>query len=261
MTPDQVADLAEDAAQTAATKADIADGYAVDSSVPVTQARIDLLLKETGRLPFWWGRYLGPTDDKGTPVYDEGVKFKPVFNSNKEAALLEAAGVRLVTIARRSGQVCLGSDAGEKCGREDAAQLTALLARFPSTSRRLFLDVEMKPTMTSFFYKAWAIEIQRADLEPAIYLPNAQNWGAQWEALQNAYLRGAPCFGIWVAGYFGQSAKDCEEGTSTFTRETWQPRKAQGPANAPALAWQYLGNAYQKQFDFSILNPDIAAWW
>ena len=264
MTPDQAADLAEDAAQTAAQKANIADGYAVDSSLPVTADMLALLEKETGRTPFWWGRYLGAVDAKGTPIVVKrnGVaEFNPTLNAPKEAPILEASGVRLVSIARRSSQVCLGSDAGEKCGREDAELLNAVLTRFPSTSKRLFLDVEMTPTLTSFFYKAWSTEVQRAGFEPAVYMPNSQNWRAQWEALQTAILRGAPCFGTWVAGYFGQSAKDCDEGTNTFSRETWQPHKAEGPANAPALAWQYLGNAYGKKFDFSILNPAVDPWW
>jgi hypothetical protein len=223
--------------------------YGVDSSfAQVTQKRLDFLVKECGALPQWWARYLGDPKDPIT------------LNAEKESPLLQAAGVPLVTIARRSGVVSLGSDRGQQCGAEDAKQLAAIAAKYPVNSK-VFLDVEMTPVLSAFFWKAWAIEIARAGFEPCVYLPNAVYHRPQWEALNTAILRGAPCAGIWVAGYFYQSNDECNKGTSTYKEILWDKRLTSGPATAPVLAWQYIGNAYGKQFDFNALSPDVDIWW
>ena len=248
MTPNQAADLANDVAQDAAKTAAPPLLYAVDSSAPVTQARIDLLVKECGTLPAWWARYLGDPKDKIT------------ISADKEIPLLQGAGVAFVAVARRSGIVGAGSDKGTESGLADAKQLTAIALKYP-VCNKIFLDVEDRPALSSFFYKAWATEIARAGFEPCVYLPNAVYHAPQWEALNTAILRGAPCGGIWVAGYFHQNNTDLQAGVSTFSRCEWDRRLTSGPAKAPVLAWQYLGNTYGKQFDFNTLSPDVAPWW
>lgn len=211
--------------------------YAIDSLGTVTQTKIDMLRKITGAFPTVWGRYL------------DGV-------TDTEVLLLKSSGIKLLPISRRSNQVTGNEAQGRAAAEQDSVRLQRLCEQ-PNVLRHVFLDVEYRPVLCADFWRGWANATAEAGFKPCVYLPNFKNWPSSWRTLQGAMLAGAPCVGTWVAWY---TQKD--DGSAEFHPDLWDAGKAECPLKlAPALLWQDTGNAYAKQFDFSIFNPSIEPWW
>jgi hypothetical protein len=223
--------------------------YAVDSSVQITQSRIDLLIEKAGAAPAVWFRYLG-TDLGCTPG---------------EIAIAKANNIPVGFICRRSSRVHLGFGDGRNDAAEDHAVLTRIIANdldavyFPF----VFLDVEadcVAVPMTAEYYRGFAsIWGGAGSFRPAVYMPCFQAWPTSWKALASAINSGAPCHGAWVARYQYQAQKDVNQGLSSYFEKPWDgtivPKT--NLRLPPTVLHQYIGNALKMQFDFSMFNPDF----
>lgn len=222
------------------TKATGHQPFFVDSYAPLTEAAVEHLLSVSGGvMPLAWGRYM---DANLCADLDVAAKY----------------GFPLILIARRSSRV-----PHPEYGAPDGARDRGLAdhwareaaARGASVVRAVFLDVEMEPTMHAAYYRAWAAGFDGAKCSPAVYMPNRNYWPASWVALESAVASGARCAGTWVALYH----QETEHGTAVLRDEAWATRP-QASDRVPYLGWQHTGNAYQKQYDFSVPNPDASQW-
>lgn len=214
--------------------------FFVDSLAPLTEAAYaDLLTRSGGVPPLAWGRYL-----------DQDL--------THDLEVSAAHGIPILLIARRSGRVCLGREAGAHDGATDRATvdhwITQARAKGATILRCVFLDVEMAPNLTSDYWRAWSAAFAGGDCTPCAYMPNRNFWHASWDALEHAVADGAPCGGVWVALY-----RQPTDGKAILRDEPWTSRPMASSA-VPYLAWQDTGNAYGSRYDFSMANPDASGW-
>jgi hypothetical protein len=166
-----------------------------------------------------------------------------------EIEILANRKVPILPIARQSGLV-----AGDRaCGQRSAvAELTRLRNLDGRVSRYVFLDVEGEPDLTPEFWGAWSLEIRAAGWVPCAYMPNATNFPESWSALVAGY-----CAFTWVAGYCQPS-----NGKAHACQAHWGGPLVQTPyGSPPVFAWQHVGNADDKKFDFNALNPNVSVPW
>lgn len=216
--------------------------FFVDSLAQITQARIDFL-KETCGLPYMWARYLGEV-------------------TGEEVGLLAENGIRAAFIARRSSRVCLGFSEGRNDAAEDHAHLTELVRKqtaiyFPT----VFLDIEQDPIATPEYLQGFAsIWGYAGTFNAGVYLPavTGNHGREQWHALDLAVGAGAKIVGAWVAQYPFQNQKQLDSGSSKYRSAQWNTHMENPASRVPVIAWQYLGNADGKQFDYSIFSPTYA---
>lgn len=214
--------------------------FFVDSYAALTEQAVTHLLSVSGgRLPLCWGRYIDA-------------------DLSHDIEVAAAHGIPLLLIARRSARVPLGYAAGAADGAADRARfehwLEVARAAGASVLRRVFLDVEMEPTMSADYWRGWSGAFDGSEFLPAAYMPNRDNWPASWLSLESAVAGGARCFGVWVA-YYHQPV----DGSAVLRDEPWSKRPLASD-RVPYLAHQHSGNCYGKRYDFSSVSPDDSGW-
>jgi hypothetical protein len=207
--------------------------YFVDSLSRVDPWRIEFLQSETGALPFAWGRYI----DGVTPV---------------ELELLRSHGIKWLPISRRSGEVNGDRSLGTRSGTRDASIVARLSEGKCPTTRCVYLDVECtgNPTLSAEYYDGWSR--QWSSVIPAVYMPNQRYHPQSWVGLGEAVDHGAPCGGAWVSWYLLQKQGDY---SSVFQPFSWDSR-VEAKSVVPTIAHQYLGDCYNRLFDFNITKGD-----
>lgn len=213
--------------------------FFVDSYAPITEAAVAHLLTVTGgRLPLAWGRY---TDQELARDLD----------------VAAAHGFPLMLIARRSGNVPFPA-AGKPNGEVDRERMEKIVEQARAAGARvlrsLWLDVEMKPTMSAGYWRGWSSAFAGSEIEPCAYMPNRNWWPDSWLALERDVDAGARCGGVWVALY-----RQPSDGSAVYRDEPWGARPL-GSDRVPYLAWQHTGNAYRSRYDFNAINTDAAHW-
>jgi hypothetical protein len=226
-----------------------------DSSSPVTAELISAATQLFGAAPAAWGRYFtGPTT-AGTVEYRHAA----------ESAVLAAAGIRLLPVARQTRDVGSGQQHGVSDAQQNVADLldtftpTALAAQ--GGEFLLFLDVEGNPSAGSpslalDYYLGWAETVtaySRSQTDgavtvlPAVYARQGDD--ATWNVLVAAQAQGAACHGVWVARYYYSSCSMTDWDSALV-----QPDVAL-PFDIPL--WQYAENCCQGRIDCSQTNPTV----
>lgn len=220
----------------------------VDSSAPVTQANMELATQSFKRAPVFWGRYFS------TPTTGGPVEYSP----GAENAILRAAGIFVLPIARQTAGVGGSEQQGEHDGRANSAALIAAFGLSYLVSQGgeflMFLDVEDNHPLSAEYYQGWckglASVAPAITIHPCVYTNQANE--KTWIALNAAATAGTPCHGLWVAHYIvpsGVFEPLCD----------WSPKDTvPSPlVAAPVLIWQYVGNAYNKKFDCDQVSPTL----
>jgi hypothetical protein len=223
----------------------------VDSCTPVTSELIGLASGQFGAAPAFWGRYFTSPTTGGSVEYRHAA----------ESGLLNAAGIRVLPVARQTGRV--GGTTAE--GAQDAALNAAdFLDTFGSATLAaqggvflMFLDVEGQPSLSVDYYTGWAQGLASAGnaasggtvtLRPCLYA--TQGDVATWAVLRLAMAAGTSCAGVWIARYLDSG---CDE------MPAWDDEFITPVAGVPStiLAWQYGGNCNGGALDLSQTNPEI----
>jgi hypothetical protein len=205
-----------------------------------------------GATPIFWGRYFTSISTAGNVEYRHA----------QENPLLNAAGIRLLPVARQTGNVNGGKQLGITDGAANAQDFIRTFG-VQSLMRQggsfyMFLDVEGSPSLSADYYAGWAQGLaQEADslsaaelsILPCVYATQSDK--ATWSAVAAAMANGTPCHGAWIARY---ATGKCGMGA-------WDPAMvtptAPVPFPCPILAWQYAGNCLNGQIDCSQTNPGI----
>jgi hypothetical protein len=229
-----------------------------DSSLAVTTPLIQSATNLYGATPVFWGRYFTSVDTVGRVEYRHRAENQP----------LNAAGIRLLPIARQTANV----DGGLQQGIEDGAAnandfITTFDASFLSSQGGrfyMFLDVEGNPSLSSDYFAGWVqglaeesaswsngLSSGSVEILPCVYA--TQGDAATWAALAAAQAVGVRCEGVWIARYY---SGNCEMGEWSDLIVT---PVSPDPFPWPILAWQYAGNCLSGAIDCSQTNPNIDA--
>jgi len=154
-----------------------------------------------GTFPIFWGRYFKAPDSIGE------------YNATRENAVLSAAGIKLLPIARQTANVAGSADAGSADAQANAEAVlqvfTAAQLALAGQKYFVFLDVEgtaTNPSLSLTYFQGWApalrshsLEISKGNLEllPCVYARTTD--AATWTALLEAAAQGIKCFGAWTA--------------------------------------------------------------
>jgi hypothetical protein len=228
----------------------------VDSSNPVTsqvegQDLIQLAISQFNAVPAFWGRYFTNPVTTGSAEYRHAL----------ESAALNAAGVRVLPIARQTRNV---SGAAAQGAADAGSNAKDFLSSFGADALAaqgnvffMFLDVEGKPSLSLDYYTAWAQALAQTSadatggqvkIRPCIYASHGDI--ATWQVLAQAMAKGADCGGAWVARYPGGGCNAVPDWDDTVVT----PR---GGAPCPILAWQYAENCAHDCLDLSQTNPAL----
>jgi hypothetical protein len=225
-----------------------------DSMSPVTTSLIQQSTDLYGTAPVFWGRYFTSPTTTGTAEYHHATENGP----------LNAAGVRVLPIARQTGNVGGSEQQGAADGTANAQdfvdtfgvdELTAQGGKFI-----MVLDVEGSPDLTSDYYTGWAQGLtstaqsmsgNAVQMLPCLYASHGDT--GTWAALGTAIANGAPCSGVWVARYLNSltSGQMGEWSDDTVTPDS------PNPFPATILAWQYAENCLSGAIDCTQTNPAI----
>jgi len=219
----------------------------VDSEARVTQADVDLATQSFKTAPVFWGRYFS------TPTTGGPVEYNPVA----ENAILHAAGIFVLPIARQTAAVGGSERQGESDGRVNAAALIAAFGLSYLVSQGgeflMFLDVEPEHPLSADYYQGWckglASIAPAITIHPCVYTNQANE--KTWIALNVAAAAGTPCHGLWVAHYIVQGVF---EPLGDWSVKDTAPSP---PVAAPVLIWQYVGDAFKGRFDCDQVSPTL----
>jgi hypothetical protein len=232
-----------------------------DSVDPVTKLiggvpPLELARNLYGRYPAFWGRYFPA---RGPAEYDRA-----------ESALLAAAAVRVLPIARPKERVLTGEAKGTEHARGNLDRFFEAFAadELAASGQHvlfMFLDVEHGYTFDEAYYHGWSRELRtysrsesngKVTVLPCMYSSKA---AVHWETLSSAIAEGAQCCGAWVARYLHS---DC---VCTPVPE-WDSKRIDVPAPVPVLAWQYEQGCHSHRsakgmciggFDNNAVNPTL----
>jgi hypothetical protein len=225
-----------------------------DSSRPVTSELINAAAELLGAAPVFWGRYFTSVSTKGSVEYRHAKENQP----------LNQKGIRLLPIARQTGQVNGSLDHGIADGVANARDFIATFSAQVLASQGgqflMFLDVEGPPlpSLSMDYFSGWARGLAQEALAasggpvqimPCVY--GAQSDVKTWTAVAAAMSSGVECHGAWIARFR----------TGRCTMGDWQANivtpASPTPFPCPILAWQYAGNCLDGQIDCSQTNPNI----
>jgi hypothetical protein len=224
-----------------------------DSLIPVTSSLIQQATALYGTPPVFWGRYFKNVT-AGSGEYHHATENPP----------LNAAGIRLLPVARQTTSVGGDQDQGAADGAANAedfvstfgvAELTAQGGQFI-----MVLDVEGNPDLTADYYTGWtqgliskAQQMSNGAVQmlPCLYASHGDT--GTWNALDTAMNAGARCSGVWVARYLNSLASGQMGDWSDSVVTPTQPN----PFSATILAWQYAENVLHGSIDCSQTNPAI----
>ena len=223
-----------------------------DSSTSVTTSMIHGASALLGATPVFWGRYFSSITAVGKVEYRHAVE-NPVLN---------AAGIRLLPVARQTGNVNGSRQQGVADGVANAQDYIQTFG--PQILRQqggrfyMFLDVEGSPSLSADYFAGWAQGLAQESaslsagsvaLLPCVYATQSDR--ATWIAVAAAMAAGTQCHGAWIARY---ATGQCSMGA-------WEPAivtpAAPVPFPCPILVWQYAGNCMGGQIDCSQTNPGI----
>lgn len=204
----------------------------------------------------FWGRYFyapGQRNSQGK---------KDTHYSAAENGFLRANGIRLLPIARQTGNVGGSAAKGVADAKNNVDAIFETIA--PSylagadPNALVFLDVEQGNPLATDYYAGWADTLANYSSQlsnghvrfrPAIYAgpKNAKTW----KSLSTAMNNGSGCFGAWIARYYHGSPVPAPWDDSLVAPV------GKGPF-PPLLAWQYWASADDAaaafNFDTSIVN-------
>ncbi len=229
----------------------------IDSLVPSSAAALGNAQSNTylGQPPAFWGRYFyapGQINSSGK---------KDTHYSAKENAFLRASNIRLLPVARQTGNVGDPNKAAADAKNNVDAIFECLPVNYlagADPSALVFLDVESDRPLVAGYYKAWAetlaqysqqVSQGRVRLLPAIYAGPLDK--QTWTALKAALGGGSACYGAWMARYYYGSP----------VPRPWEDDLVtpQGGVQPPILAWQYWASPDQAtppfNFDTSLASP------
>lgn len=229
------------------------DSLVPSSSALLSNARLGTYL---GQMPTLWGRYFY------APGQINSAGHKDTHYAAAEGGFLRANGIRLLPVARQTGNVGGTAAAATKDASNNVA---AIFAEVPPSylsgadpDLLVFLDVEQNSPMSAEYFSAWSATLtdegarqsnQRVRLHPAIY--SSQSADNTWAALRAAMVNGAVCDGAWIARYYSRSPAPGPWSDALTT-----PR---GGLPCPILAWQYWESPDHAppalNFDTTIVNP------
>ncbi len=220
----------------------------VDSMAPVTQANVELATQSFNTAPVFWGRYFSTPTSGGPVEYSPGA----------ENAILRAAGIFVLPIARQTTGVGGSEQQGEHDGRANAAALIGAFGHSYLVSQGgeflMFLDVEYNHPLSAEYYQGWckglASVAPAITIRPCVYTNQANE--KTWITLNVAATAGTPCHGLWVAHYVVNPG--VFEPLCDWNSKDTAPHPA---VAAPVLIWQYVGNAYKWKFDCDQVNPTL----
>jgi hypothetical protein len=225
-----------------------------DSLSPVTTSLIQAATNLYGATPVFWGRYFTSPTTTGTGEYHHATENAP----------LNAAGIRLLPVARQTANVGGSQQQGQADGSANAqdfietfgvAELTAQGGQFI-----MVLDVEGNPDLAPDYYTGWTqglidtaqqMSNNAVQMLPCLYASHGGT--GTWSALQTATNAGAPCAGVWVARYMNSLVSGQMGDWSDSTVTPTSPN----PFPATILAWQYAENCLSGSIDCSQTNPAI----
>jgi hypothetical protein len=209
-----------------------------------------------GQMPAFWGRYFyapGQINSSG---------HRDSHYSAAENGFLRSNGIRLLPLARQTGNVVRDSAKGEADAK---LNVDAIFETIPAgylagtdPNALVFLDVEASHPLNPDYYAGWSATIssysaQRSGggvkLKPAIYAGTKS--APTWAALATALARGSLCYGALIARYYYGSP----------VSNGWHPDvlTPDGGITPPILAWQYWASADDApanlNFDTSIASP------
>jgi len=219
-----------------------------DTAYPVTNALITAATKAIGTTPSFWGRYFTSPQTSGVVEYRHAT----------ENPILEAAGIRVLPIARQTNNVSGDAPSGYRDGGLNASDLIAtfgedLLASMPGVC--IFLDVEGSGAsrLSSDYYAGWTDGLASASSQvkflPCVYGIPADS--VTWTALARAIANGAPCHGLWMA-HPVMAAEPVAWNPVLVTPTSPNP-------GVPVLLWQYMFPAGGLAIDRDQVNPAIDA--
>jgi hypothetical protein len=209
-----------------------------------------------GTAPAFWGRYFyAPGQINSSGHHDNG------HYSAGENALLRANSIRVLPIARQTGNIAGDAAAGS---RDAAHNVAALLEVFPvdyllgaDPEVLLFLDSEGSPSLTAAYYTAWASGVSNAaqaasggsvKILPAVY--GSAGDRPTWTSLAAAIASGASCAGLWIASW-GPLTHPNPAAPLDWSDTAAQPSGTK--LNTPVLAWQFSDAG--AGFDANQSNP------
>lgn len=223
-----------------------------DSSAPVTTELIEEATNLLGATPVFWGRYFTSVTTTGSVEYRHATENEP----------LNAAGIRLLPVARQTNHVNGSQDQGLTDGSANAQDFIITFGAEVLAAQGgqfyIFLDVEGSPSLSVDYYVGWAQGLAQeaqsltggsVQMLPCVYATRSDT--TTWSAVEQAMAAGAACHGAWIARYYtGQ----CEMGEWSDSIVT---PASPSPFPVPILAWQYAGNCLDGQIDCSQTNPEI----
>jgi hypothetical protein len=211
-----------------------------------------------GQMPAFWGRYFyapGQIDSTG---------HKDTHYSAAENGFLNGKGIRLLPLARQTGNVTTDSATGSRDAKQNVeAIFEAIPAAYLAGSDPnplVFLDVEPANPLDADYYAGWSSMLASyssqlsqgsVKFKPAIYANTLD--APTWSALARALTGGSLCFGIYVARYHYPDDPTPSHGwdVSVLTPP--------GGVTPPILAWQYWESADDAKpefnFDTNIASP------
>lgn len=234
--------------------------FGLDSLSPTSLGKLATVTGRLGRLrPAFWGRYFYAPGQLASGGHRD-----PDHYASAESSLLRAHGIRVLPIARQTGNV--GRDAAQAA--TDAERNVAAIFECFSPDYLagadpdvlVFLDVEEavgQPRLTADYYAAWSRRLEergaeasdgRVSLRPAIY--TSQGARETFLALARAIGAGAHCFGVWTARGLSQGEP------MAFSDAQMLPVVG---LSCPTLLCQFFLSADQappdENLDMSVVNP------
>jgi hypothetical protein len=225
-----------------------------DSVSPVTTSLIQAATNLYGATPVFWGRYFTSPTTTGAAEYHHAT----------ENPLLNAAGIRVLPVARQTAHVGGNQSQGQADGAANAQdfidtfgvpELTAQGGQFI-----MVLDVEGNPDLNPDYYTGWTQGLTSTAQQmsggavhmlPCLYASHGDT--GTWNALQTAMNAGAPCSGVWVARYLNSLVS----GQMGQWSDSDVTPASPNPFPATILAWQYAENCLHGSIDCTQTNPAI----
>lgn len=219
-----------------------------DTAFPVTKQLIDQATAALTERPAFWGRYFTSPETTGSVEYRHAL----------EDAVLAAAGIRVLPVARQTNHVGGDLASGTSDGAANARDLVetfgeANLAAGCPNGALVFLDVEGSGAsrLSTDYYTGWAAGLASVSslFVPCVYgIPGD---ATTWTALARAIAAGSPCGGLWLA----RPLLNVNEATLAWSANM-VPAVDPG---APVLLWQYAFPQGGINVDRDLVNPAVDA--
>ena len=228
-----------------------------DSSVVVTSQikgknLVQLASDLFGQPPAFWGRYFTSVSTPGNVEY----------RHLKENAVLRQNGIRVLPIARQTGNVNGKQAQGNADAKANAKDLIATFGQEYLASQGgeflMFLDVEGSPSLSADYFMGWAQSLSAASADisggtvkivPCVYGTQSDN--ATWQAVASCAEGGVLCGGAWVARWVHHGCAGLDD---------WEDAEVSPSVQLPCkvLVWQYSDNCWGRAgFDCDQANPNI----